>query len=152
MARRGRHGQHGLPLAISAPTPSRAEVSLDMLPLDLEAAIPISAEPKKTGQIAGLCRQATPLRRDADLRPPRPAKARCKQLITASTRMSREKNADARLVQIEGFDPEEVAMLSVETCLEKLGLKNGTPVIPRSSRDVAPNHHSLILRAVPKMR
>src|SRR5262245_60799248 len=62
--------------------------------------------------------------------------------------MSREKKGDARLVQVKGFDPEEVAMLNVETCLEKLGLKNGTPVIPRSSRDVEPNHHSLILRAV----
>src|SRR5262249_47119843 len=38
------------------------------------------------------------------------------------------KRGDARLVQIEGFDPEEVAML--ETCLKKLGPKNGTPVIP----------------------
>jgi hypothetical protein len=59
----------------------------------------------------------------------------------------REKG-DARLVQIEGFDPEEVATLNVETCLEKLGLKNGPPVIPRSWRDVEPNHHSPILRAV----
>ncbi len=39
-------------------------------------------------------------------------------------------------------------MLNVETCLEKLGLKNGTPVIPRSWRDVEPNHHSPILQAV----
>jgi hypothetical protein len=62
--------------------------------------------------------------------------------------MSREKEGDARLVQIEGSDPEEVAMLNVETCLETLDLKNGTPVIPRSSRDAEPHHHSLILRAV----
>jgi len=108
MARRGERGQHSLPLAIGAPASSRAEVSLDMLPLDL-GRYPHQRRTEKTGQ--KLCRQARSLRRDADLRPPRPAKARWKGVYHSLDRDVLREKGDARLVQIEGFDPEKVAIL-----------------------------------------
>src|SRR5262249_2645536 len=64
---------------------------------------------EKTGQ--KLCRQARSLRRDADLRPPRPAKARWKGVYHSLDRDVLREKGDARLVQIEGFDPEKVAIL-----------------------------------------
>jgi len=96
----------------------------------------------------GLCRQATTLKRDADLCAPRAGQSALQAAYHSLDQDVPREKGDARLVQIEGFDPEEVATLNVETCLEKLGLKNGPPVIPRSWRDVEPNHHSPILRAV----
>jgi hypothetical protein len=61
--------------------------------------------------------------------------------------MSRRKNGYARPVQNEGFDPERLQCSTSRPVLRS-GLKNGTPVIPRSSRVVEPNHHSLIFRAI----
>jgi hypothetical protein len=47
MLRGWRHRQHRLPLAIGIQTPSSAEYTLAVLPQDLEAALRISAEPKR---------------------------------------------------------------------------------------------------------